>query len=495
MSTEQDELRAELVRRAARDTAPWAPSSSKVFVSDLYDTLVRQGVDDGMTIDEIKAILVDLHRKGLIVLSRADLVAAMPQRKVAESEIDARGATFHFVRQNPPEDFEAEIERMRQKHAARLEAVESALAKSPAIIVTHKDGRRELYLLTPEMSSPQDGAWRLTCLMPDGPWGHDTRRTVRDLAEEVARSHPATVTPASEDEVVMWTETEEFVRGAKRVAFIQAVNAIRDHATTMKAHEIFDRDPDEGIRFAEIAARGGARQNPGRGPILAARRTPVLISNPAWVTRVVGDRLERIETEMPPRWMPRLSSVRVQRGRVSARLRELGCGAYGCVLPTLDDHVVMKITTDETEAQFAGELADKLVAKICVEYLAVWQTTASHSGRPVFFLWRESADRVGQIGKREQIAVSEQHAAAQVVYAQQYHDGKATPAAMRTWRDAVKRMMEYEDLEYLARGLLMVYDQQQIFFGDIHHGNLGIVVRDGHPYWVITDPGHVSVAR
>lgn len=381
------------------------------------------------------------------------------------------------------DDFEAEIERMRQKHAARLEAVESALAKSPAIIVTHKDGRREMYILTPEMSSPQDGAWRLTCLMPDGPWGHDTRRTVRDLAEEVARSHPHTVTPASEDEVQMWTSTTEFVQGSKRVAFIQAINAIRDHATTMKAHEIFDRDPDDGIRFAERAARG--KENPARG----------LIANPAWVTRVVGERLERIETEMPPRWVPRLSSVRVQRGRVSARLRELGCGAYGCVLPTLDDHVVLKITTDQTEAQFARDLSDKLVAKICVEYLAVWDTTASHDKRPVFFLWRESAQRVGQIGKREQLAVAEQHAAAQVVYAQFFHEGRATPAAMRTWRDAVTRMMEHEDLEYLARGLLMVYDQQQVFFGDIHHGNLGIVLRDGHPYWVITDPGHVSVAR
>jgi streptomycin 6-kinase len=38
-------------------------------------------------------------------------------------------------------------------------------------------------------------------------------------------------------------------------------------------------------------------------------------------------------------------------------------------------------------------------------------------------------------------------------------------------------------------GLEKVWDEQHIFFGDIHTGNVGMV--DGQ--WVITDPGHVAV--
>lgn len=100
----KDGVVADVVNRAAIATDPWAPNTGKVFISDVYDTIVRQGADDGVSLEELKHELVRLHKLGLLELARADLVAAMPAGKVARSETDAGGATFHFIvrpRQNP----------------------------------------------------------------------------------------------------------------------------------------------------------------------------------------------------------------------------------------------------------------------------------------------------------------------------------------------------------------------------------------------------------
>jgi len=82
---------------AKRAPYRWAPNTKKVFISDVYQQIVDDGRDDGMTLDEFKHELVKLHKAGQLKLSRADLVAAMPAERVEASETDANGATFHFV--------------------------------------------------------------------------------------------------------------------------------------------------------------------------------------------------------------------------------------------------------------------------------------------------------------------------------------------------------------------------------------------------------------
>jgi hypothetical protein len=82
---------------AKRAPYRWAPNTKKVFISDVYQQIVDDGRDDGMTLDEFKHELVKLHKAGQLKLSRADLVAAMPAERVEASETDANGATFHFL--------------------------------------------------------------------------------------------------------------------------------------------------------------------------------------------------------------------------------------------------------------------------------------------------------------------------------------------------------------------------------------------------------------
>ena len=390
---------------------------------------------------------------------------------------------------------------MRREAIVRVDAVERALAQSPAIITTTGD-RDELYILTREMSHPEDGAWRLTNFLHDGPWGHDTRPTIRELAELVANRRPASIRPATDDDVIAWTSTPAFVTGAKHVAFIQAINALSyarsrgsdaDYQAMrdleLRAHQLYATDPDAAIALVQS---GLPQQNPLTGTV------GTLTQNPAWVTQSMASHYESLEERVPPKWMPLLSSVRAQRGRLSARLREYGCGAYGCVYPTLDDHVVLKVTTDPTEAEFATDISQQLSVPIVVAYKLAMRLDAQHERRDIFLLWRESATQVGELG--EHPAVAEQHAAAQASYEVLRHGPHRNRYAIKlprreiqAWMAAVHDMSKDLRLRYLADGMLKVYREQGIFFGDVHSGNLGVVIRDGKPTWVITDPGHVSV--
>ncbi|HWO23954.1 MAG TPA: hypothetical protein VNO30_34665 [Kofleriaceae bacterium] len=69
----------------------------KVFISAVWETLRATPVWASLELDELKAQLVTAHRRGEIVLARADLVAAMDPALVAASETQADGATFHFI--------------------------------------------------------------------------------------------------------------------------------------------------------------------------------------------------------------------------------------------------------------------------------------------------------------------------------------------------------------------------------------------------------------
>lgn len=71
----------------------------KVFISALWRNLRKAPAFKGMTLPEFKDRLVEAHGQRLLVLARADLVAAMDPEEVAESEwVDPSGGrSYHFV--------------------------------------------------------------------------------------------------------------------------------------------------------------------------------------------------------------------------------------------------------------------------------------------------------------------------------------------------------------------------------------------------------------
>jgi hypothetical protein len=291
-----------------------------------------------------------------------------------------------------------------------------------------------------------------------------------------------------------------------------------------------DEDPEE-LRHLMLGAAGAA----GRGSKLAAldsdrtiapellglgdlnwmtknptvrpaQRGRGLRDNPGWVTQALARSYETMEARVPPQWMPKLEDTGAQRGRLTAAIHEYGCGAYGCVLPTLDAETVLKVTTDETEAQFAARWSEQLAAPVTVEYRMVMQLPSKHQGRGIFLMWRESATDVGAVekvlGKEAARLVDYQHRLAQqafvIVDAAMVRGtmDQKTPellSALAEWRHSLTYMGEHHSLRQLALGMMKVYDEQGIFFGDVHEGNLGRVQRGKNQPWVITDPGHVVV--
>jgi hypothetical protein len=263
------------------------------------------------------------------------------------------------------------------------------------------------------------------------------------------------------------------------------------------------------------------------------------------VTDILAESWEVLDDTVQPAWRPRLDDVRATpTGRISAEVTEYGCGAYGCVYPTYDPNVVLKVTTDDTEAEFAAEIAATLVRPICVAYYQVMVLASLHKKRQVRLLWRESASQVGRMGEvlggTAVDYLHVQHAAAQFAYAtlrgiatrawvakhQESWQGHANTAfgiadmvdvhniyeqladvemarphdmmhkALAIWMASVENMARQRQapqLRRLADGMIEVYTQQHIFFGDVHSGNVGLVARADGGHWVITDPGHVVV--
>jgi hypothetical protein len=69
----------------------------KVYVSAIWRTIERDRRAGDLSLDHFKRWLVRANRDGWLVLARADLIGAMDAKQVNESEINDRGATFHFV--------------------------------------------------------------------------------------------------------------------------------------------------------------------------------------------------------------------------------------------------------------------------------------------------------------------------------------------------------------------------------------------------------------
>lgn len=87
--------------QVVRDAIPRIGSEGrfgeKVYVSAIWRTIERDHKAGDLSLDHFKNWLVGANRDGWLVLARADLIAAMDAKQIHESEINDRGATFHFV--------------------------------------------------------------------------------------------------------------------------------------------------------------------------------------------------------------------------------------------------------------------------------------------------------------------------------------------------------------------------------------------------------------
>lgn len=89
------------VLAAARSCRTGKWGESKVFVNHAWRAYARlagqMSFAGHMSLATFKVNLIKAQRQGLLRLSRADLVEAMPAKDVSESVIHSLGATYHFV--------------------------------------------------------------------------------------------------------------------------------------------------------------------------------------------------------------------------------------------------------------------------------------------------------------------------------------------------------------------------------------------------------------
>lgn len=407
------------------------------------------------------------------------------------------------------DDFETQIARWQKRAALRLELVQKALAVSPAIVLSDRSHEsrppmRQLVIVSYDTYPNPAGPIRISEFGVDGPYGHHNAKTMTAAAEEISRMPWKKIAVAYDPDVIAWTSTPEFARGIKVAALIQADNTLRyevgkrhgygnDYdeaaALTRRAHAMFEDDPDGAVKMLEDRIKA-----------LALNDNPAMKKNPDWVTTSIAINYDLLEKKVPPAWLPHLDNVRPgPRGTVQAEIHELGCGGYGCVLPTLDEKMVLKVTTDTTEAEFASQLASDLVAPVCVRYHLVIRLAARFRGEPIHLLWRDAADRVGKLeedlGRAMKDVVNEQHRLAQLAYDALFRKKPIhqTSEAVNAWADYLDRLSRdkatKKPIADLFAGMHKVFMQQKILFGDVHSGNVAKV----GDRWVIIDPGNIAV--
>jgi hypothetical protein len=166
-----------------------------------------------------------------------------------------------------------------------------------------------------------------------------------------------------------------------------------------------------------------------------------LRSNPPWTDKILRDYWAPLESAVGAKWMPRqltaedigsalgkkiaakeaalarvespdqyyldeIAKLKVQLWKSKSKKPkgyvEYGCGHYGCVMPTNTPGSVIKVTTDPTEAAFVAAYLSwepHLRPNGIVRYHKILAIRgASRLKRPVFVLWRDEANHLGQGG-------------------------------------------------------------------------------------------------
>lgn len=231
------------------------------------------------------------------------------------------------------------------------------------------------------------------------------------------------------------------------------------------------------------------------------------------------------------------------------------CGHYGCVFETGFPDRVMKITSDPAEAQFVVASRQIQKPRGIVQYYEIFKVPGvTVRGRPVHVLWRQRAERVGELHGRfvydwreksrertdldegatalfrfrdfaaEVRAASRQGELKQVregwkIYEQAPYWGEGMdlwnePAGpvLRRWRGAQRMAVllaaAFHNAFFLETSssffslvgeALRHYLEEGILLADVHLNNIGWApVLEEEPSfegWIITDPGHAVFLR
>lgn len=149
----------------------------------------------------------------------------------------------------------------------------------------------------------------------------------------------------------------------------------------------------------QLGIRDAIREYNRNPTCCGGAETPVL-RNPVWADRVLntqGDEARKYAAKHNlPSPIPRVEPD--VRGR--QKWLEFGCGTYGCVYPTGNPGIVVKVTHDADEVALAKllmKLGDKAPAGI-VRYFGAFNTDMSQGGADVHLLWREEALEIGYRG-------------------------------------------------------------------------------------------------
>lgn len=98
----EDEAKTQALMEIVNKTEFADSGKDRVFIREAYDTAVKHGLDDGMSYPDFKNLLIDLSKKGLIRITRADLVRAYGEDRVERSKLIIPGGGYggterHFI--------------------------------------------------------------------------------------------------------------------------------------------------------------------------------------------------------------------------------------------------------------------------------------------------------------------------------------------------------------------------------------------------------------
>lgn len=219
-----------------------------------------------------------------------------------------------------------------------------------------------------------------------------------------------------------------------------------------------------------------------------------------WVDRTLQLAWDRIVPVAPKGLMPLV----VEHGkRAHVQVEEHGCGLFGCVMPTEDPNVVVKLTSDQGEAFFiATALRFGYFPPGIVEYFGIYRVAnAFHARDPLYITWREAASHIGWLDTASSEEADELRTALET-YADAVYDilesriqiEQAVGATKARQRIAAAIPLIEQTLETMPSEIadtLVYYYERNILIGDVHSGNIGLVGDELTP--AITDPGGVVV--
>jgi hypothetical protein len=135
----------------------------------------------------------------------------------------------------------------------------------------------------------------------------------------------------------------------------------------------------------------------------------VTLGKTPWVDKNMALVVPRLRGHVPDSWLPRMITeytYEVRRGPdwtptyETTKLKkpvveEYGCGSYGCVMPTSEPGLVIKLTSDVSEAWFIARARTLGDVEGIVLYKKIFALPTKHKGRPLFVLWRTEARYIG----------------------------------------------------------------------------------------------------